>query len=319
MSIKLTPCFGKKIKSKATPTNTTPPLDDISSSTINEVTKIKPKFNNNKKVKISAVVPKGVQPPSLLGDNEIPSSLDEAKTSSEVLRTKLTKVVKKKKQRDSKQMVKKRFESSKKKTIITTTSKGKQRERKTSKVRKETSLVNKQTSLLYDVQMRSPPLNVIKESTPLSLPDKESTSPSLSDKESTPPSLAKKENTPPSLTNEKTMSPLLGDKESISLSLDSLSSSLESIPSLLSDKESMPPSLSDKKSLPSSLSNEETNISPSLIDKESMPPSLWVQCDNPGCLKWRKLTDIVDPAHIPDKWYCSMNKGKPYYYLVNSY
>ena len=36
---------------------------------------------------------------------------------------------------------------------------------------------------------------------------------------------------------------------------------------------------------------------------------LWVQCDHPGCLKWRLLTDITDPLQVPDKWYCSMNKG----------
>ena len=322
MSTKITPCFSKKIKSKVTRTNATPPLDDISSSTFNEVTKIKPKFNGKKKVnKTSGIVPKEVQPSSLLEDNDITSTLDQAKTSSEILGRELTKLVKEKKQKDPKQMIKKCSESSKKKTI-TTTNKGKQSERKTNKVRKDMSIVNKQTSLSYDVQMRSPPPYItndcIKESVFSSLPNKENIPPSLSDKESTPPSLSDKESTPTSLPDKENTPPSLTDKENMPLSLKSLPPSLEDIASSLSDKESMP-SLSDKKSLPSSLSNEETSISPSLIDKESVPPSLWVQCDNPGCLKWRKLTDIVDPAHVPDKWYCSMNKGEPYYYLVNWY
>lgn len=37
--------------------------------------------------------------------------------------------------------------------------------------------------------------------------------------------------------------------------------------------------------------------------------SLWVQCDRPSCFKWRLLRGVADPALLPDKWYCSMNKG----------
>ena len=41
----------------------------------------------------------------------------------------------------------------------------------------------------------------------------------------------------------------------------------------------------------------------------AQPSSVWVQCDHPECLKWRLLRDINDPSRLPDKWYCSMNKG----------
>ena len=33
---------------------------------------------------------------------------------------------------------------------------------------------------------------------------------------------------------------------------------------------------------------------------------LWVQCDK--CKKWHVLPDKTDPASLPDKWYCKMNK-----------
>ena len=55
---------------------------------------------------------------------------------------------------------------------------------------------------------------------------------------------------------------------------------------------------------------------------ESAPPSqkvkdndgIWVQCDNPDCLKWRFLINIKDPMEVPDKWYCDMNKGLHFIY-----
>lgn len=34
----------------------------------------------------------------------------------------------------------------------------------------------------------------------------------------------------------------------------------------------------------------------------------WVQCDHPGCNKWRYLADVIDPTVLPEKWYCSLNK-----------
>ena len=34
------------------------------------------------------------------------------------------------------------------------------------------------------------------------------------------------------------------------------------------------------------------------------PDQSWVQCDNPQCLKWRKLPDGTDLEKLPDKWYC---------------
>lgn len=39
------------------------------------------------------------------------------------------------------------------------------------------------------------------------------------------------------------------------------------------------------------------------------PDQSWVQCDNPQCLKWRKLPDGTDLEKLPDKWYC---KDNPY-------
>ena len=38
-----------------------------------------------------------------------------------------------------------------------------------------------------------------------------------------------------------------------------------------------------------------------------LPDQIWVQCDNPDCLKWRKLPDGTDPKKLPDKWYCKEN------------
>lgn len=37
---------------------------------------------------------------------------------------------------------------------------------------------------------------------------------------------------------------------------------------------------------------------------------LWVQCDQPDCLKWRRLKHCENPSEIPEKWFCSMNPGE---------
>ena len=39
---------------------------------------------------------------------------------------------------------------------------------------------------------------------------------------------------------------------------------------------------------------------------------LWVQCDQPDCLKWRRLRDCKNPNEIPEQWFCSMNPGECY-------
>lgn len=39
---------------------------------------------------------------------------------------------------------------------------------------------------------------------------------------------------------------------------------------------------------------------------------LWVQCDQPDCLKWRRLRDCKNPSEIPDQWFCSLNPGERY-------
>lgn len=39
--------------------------------------------------------------------------------------------------------------------------------------------------------------------------------------------------------------------------------------------------------------------------------SNWVQCENPSCLKWRKIPWHVDIDLLPEKFYCSINKWDP--------
>ena len=52
----------------------------------------------------------------------------------------------------------------------------------------------------------------------------------------------------------------------------------------------------------------ETNQSSSSSSSEQ----LWVQCDRPDCLKWRRLKDCKNPSEIPEEWLCSMNPGECY-------
>ncbi|XP_028413636.1 MORC family CW-type zinc finger protein 3-like [Dendronephthya gigantea] len=40
---------------------------------------------------------------------------------------------------------------------------------------------------------------------------------------------------------------------------------------------------------------------------QSIPDQTWAQCDEPSCLKWRKLPDGIHPDSLPDKWFCHMN------------
>lgn len=35
-----------------------------------------------------------------------------------------------------------------------------------------------------------------------------------------------------------------------------------------------------------------------------IPDDVWVQCDFPDCLKWRKMPEGTDPASLPAVWYC---------------
>ena len=39
----------------------------------------------------------------------------------------------------------------------------------------------------------------------------------------------------------------------------------------------------------------------------ALPDQIWVQCDNPHCLKWRKLPAGTNPDKLPEKWYCQQN------------
>ena len=52
----------------------------------------------------------------------------------------------------------------------------------------------------------------------------------------------------------------------------------------------------------------ETSKQPS--DSSSSSGQLWVQCDQPDCLKWRRLRDCKNPSDIPEKWFCNMNPGE---------
>ena len=38
--------------------------------------------------------------------------------------------------------------------------------------------------------------------------------------------------------------------------------------------------------------------------EERIPDDLWVQCDFPQCLKWRKMPRGTDPTSLPDNWFC---------------
>lgn len=38
--------------------------------------------------------------------------------------------------------------------------------------------------------------------------------------------------------------------------------------------------------------------------EERIPDDLWVQCDFPQCLKWRKMPAGSDPKSLPDNWFC---------------
>lgn len=44
-------------------------------------------------------------------------------------------------------------------------------------------------------------------------------------------------------------------------------------------------------------------------DKESekIPDDLWVQCDFPKCLKWRRLPGGTDPSKLPEMWFCYLH------------
>lgn len=37
------------------------------------------------------------------------------------------------------------------------------------------------------------------------------------------------------------------------------------------------------------------------------PPATWVQCEDPECLKWRRLPWFVDAADLPTPFYCRLN------------
>eukprot|EP00873_Tetraselmis_striata_P042976 jgi/Tetstr1/463240/TSEL_008171.t1 len=46
-----------------------------------------------------------------------------------------------------------------------------------------------------------------------------------------------------------------------------------------------------------------------LKDKESekIPDDLWVQCDFPKCLRWRRLPGGTDPSKLPEMWFCYLH------------
>ena len=39
-------------------------------------------------------------------------------------------------------------------------------------------------------------------------------------------------------------------------------------------------------------------------EEERIPDDLWVQCDFPQCLKWRKMPAGTHPNTLPDNWFC---------------
>ena len=45
-------------------------------------------------------------------------------------------------------------------------------------------------------------------------------------------------------------------------------------------------------------------------NRERPGQSQWVQCDNPECRKWRRITYIADLESLSnEKWICDMNEG----------
>ena len=53
---------------------------------------------------------------------------------------------------------------------------------------------------------------------------------------------------------------------------------------------------------------------------ELVPDQLWVQCENPDCLKWRKVPGNVTPEDLPEKVRFSVILsltliGKVYFYI----
>ena len=51
-----------------------------------------------------------------------------------------------------------------------------------------------------------------------------------------------------------------------------------------------------------------------LVDDESSSElegnTVWVQCENPECQKWRRITEQENLGELSEmKWICSMNKG----------
>merc|ERR1712232_820960 len=62
---------------------------------------------------------------------------------------------------------------------------------------------------------------------------------------------------------------------------------------------------------PSQLSNNTTADQMQLTVDEGLPAQAvanWVQCENPNCLKWRKLPWHVDVDLLPPQFFCKDNK-----------
>ncbi|EDO27709.1 predicted protein, partial [Nematostella vectensis] len=47
--------------------------------------------------------------------------------------------------------------------------------------------------------------------------------------------------------------------------------------------------------------NSTNIVLPEPKEVEASPDQLWVQCDNPKCLKWRKLPNHISADSLPDK------------------
>ncbi|XP_078697307.1 uncharacterized protein LOC144925247 isoform X2 [Branchiostoma floridae x Branchiostoma belcheri] len=48
------------------------------------------------------------------------------------------------------------------------------------------------------------------------------------------------------------------------------------------------------------------------LSREIEEQGTWVQCTADRCGKWRYLSEVTDPATVPDRWTCSMNKDEEY-------
>ncbi|KAI8500455.1 Zinc finger CW-type PWWP domain protein 1 [Branchiostoma belcheri] len=77
----------------------------------------------------------------------------------------------------------------------------------------------------------------------------------------------------------------------------------ETRPSSSTIKSTIKPKKEDKKKM---------SKSKRFLSREIEEKGTWVQCSADRCGKWRYLSEVTDPATVPDRWTCSMNTDEEY-------